>query len=92
MNLKNIDIHSLNKERVLAALGLQAAPSTWSMATKIISLVGIGALAGATVALLLSPKAGPDIRRSLRRTLRNGIDEVLDVLPDKLDVPIPRGV
>lgn len=92
MNLKNIDIRNLNKERVLAALGLQTAPSTWSVATKIAGFVGLGVLAGAAVALLLSPKAGPEIRRSLRRTLRNGIDDVLDVIPDKLDVPLPRGV
>lgn len=91
MNLKNIDLRNLNKRRLLASLGLQAVPSAWSVTTKLVAFIGIGAAAGAAVALLVSPKAGRDIRRSLRRSLRQGIDEVLDVLPDKVDVPLSRG-
>jgi hypothetical protein len=89
MNLN--DIRNLNKKQLLAILGLQVVPSVVSVTAKIIGFIGIGVVAGATVALLASPKTGREVRHSLRRTLRNGIDEVLDVLPDKLEVPLPRG-
>jgi len=89
MNLKSI--RNLNKKQILATLGLQTAPSAISATARILGFIGIGVVAGATLALLGTPKTGREVRHSLRRTLRNGIDEVLDVLPDKLEVRLPRG-
>ncbi len=89
MNLKNI--RNLDKKQILATFGLQAVPSVVSVTAKLIGFIGIGVVAGAAFALLVSPKTGREVRHSIRRTLRSGIDEVLDAIPDKLEVPLPRG-
>ncbi len=68
---------------VLGAMGLQRRPSTFSRIATGVGLIAAGAAVGAGVAMLLSPRTGPQNRaliqrgvRSLRRDASEAIDEV----------------
>ena len=72
--MKLSDIRDLNKDDVLAALGLASKPSTSERLLGTLSIFGIGLLVGAGAALLLAPKSGQDLREDLGdrfRKLRN---------------------
>lgn len=82
MNIK--DIKNLDKEQILDLLGLEERSATssilWSLA-----LVGIGAIAGAGVALLLAPQSGRELRESVSRKLKNAADDVVSTTRSKVD-------
>ena len=64
------DIKSVSREDLLGLVGLKTKNSlrSWLGGS---GLVGIGLAVGATVALLLTPKSGPDIRDSMLDGLRS---------------------
>jgi gas vesicle protein len=68
MKLQNIK--NMSKEDVLGMVGLQRKNSlrTWLGGG---GLVGIGLAVGAAIALLATPKSGPEIRDSLVAGFRN---------------------
>jgi gas vesicle protein len=55
---------------MLGAMKLQRRPSTFSRIATGVGLVAVGAAVGAGVAMLLTPKSGPQNRAALRRGLR----------------------
>ena len=67
MKLQNIK--NMSKEDVLGMVGLQRRHPlrTWLGGS---GLVGIGLAVGATIALLLAPKSGPELRDSMLEGLR----------------------
>jgi uncharacterized membrane protein YebE (DUF533 family) len=56
----------LNKEELLAKLGLETKPSVGQAILSALGPFGIGLLVGAGVALLLAPKSGRELRGSIR--------------------------
>jgi gas vesicle protein len=82
MKLK--DIKELNKDKLLAMVGLEVAASITSKLLGATALVAAGALVGASVALLWTPKTGKELRREIRRRVRNSSEQVTDMLPDAL--------
>jgi hypothetical protein len=56
----------LNKEELLAKLGLETRPSVGQAILSALGPFGIGLLVGAGVALLLAPKSGRDLRGDIR--------------------------
>ena len=65
-------LQSLSSDDILAALGLQRKPSTFSAVFGPTAAVfAAGAVVGAAAALLLAPKAGPQLRRELTATARD---------------------
>ena len=68
MRLQNIK--NVSREDLLGLVGLKTKNSlrSWLGGS---GLVGIGLAVGATVALLLTPKSGPDIRASMLDGLRS---------------------
>ena len=68
--MKLHDIKNMDKDDVLATLGLEARRSHGSRMLTTLGTFGIGLLAGAGVALLLAPKSGSDLRQNLRARLR----------------------
>lgn len=83
MKLK--DIKELNKEKVLGMVGLQVAASATAKILGAAALIGLGVLVGASAAILWAPKSGKELRREIRRRLRNGSDELSDLLPDTIE-------
>lgn len=68
---------------ILGSMGLQRRPSTFSRVTTGVGLIAAGAVVGAGVALLLSPRSGAQNRatiakrfRALRRDAEGVVDEV----------------
>lgn len=84
MKLK--DIKELNKDKVLGMIGLQIAASATAKIVGAAALIGLGMLVGASAAMLWTPKTGKDLRREIRRRLKNGSDQVADLMPDSLEV------
>ncbi len=82
MKLK--DIKELNKDKLLAMVGLEVAASITSKILGATALVAVGALVGASVALLWTPKTGKELRREIRRRMRNSSEQVADLLPDAM--------
>jgi hypothetical protein len=84
------DLKNLDKDRVLAMIGLQTLTSATATVLRSVGLVVVGAAIGAGAALLLAPKSGKELRKEIRRHFKNGVDEMMNVLPDKMDeVPTP---
>lgn len=79
------EIKELDKDKVLAMIGLQVAASTTAKILSTAALFAVGAVVGAGVALLWAPKPGKVLRRAIRRKLRNGTDELSDLLPDRFE-------
>lgn len=72
----------INKEDVLEALGIGSSTSDWILPSLI--GFGVGALVGASVAILLAPKSGAEMREELMdrgRDLVNRGKEVLGSAP-----------
>ncbi len=83
--MKLSDIRDLNKDDVLAALGLTSKPSTSEVILGRMSMFGLGLLVGVGAALLLAPKSGEDLREDLGnrlRDLRAGVREKLEAAGD----------
>jgi hypothetical protein len=68
--MKLQDIKNMDKDDVLATLGLEARRTYGSRMLTTLGTFGIGLLVGAGVALLLAPKAGSALRQDLRAKLR----------------------
>jgi gas vesicle protein len=68
--MKLSDITDLNKEDILAAIGLASKPTTAEKLLGTLSIFGVGLLVGAGTALLLAPKSGQDLRGDLGERLR----------------------
>ena len=68
--MKLQDIKDMSKGNLLAMVGLRRKNSlrTWLRGS---GLVGIGLAVGATIALLLTPKSGPELRDSMISGLRS---------------------
>jgi hypothetical protein len=70
--MKLQDVKNLEKDDVLAMLGLQARESDTARLLGALGTFGVGILVGAGVALLLAPKAGRELRHDIGRKLRRG--------------------
>jgi hypothetical protein len=68
--MKLQDITNMDKDDVLGMLGLEARRSHSNRLLTTLGTFGIGLLVGAGVGLLLAPKAGSDLRQTLRAKLR----------------------
>jgi gas vesicle protein len=76
MNLK--DVQKLDRDEILALLGLEKKPSTGDWLAGALGTFGVGLLVGAGIALILAPKPGHELRREIRDRLRrvpNGVKE-----------------
>ena len=75
---------NLRRDDILEALGLRTRSDTDWIAPAMIGL-GCGALIGATLALLLTPRSGTDLREDLmergRRVMRRARDESIPEPP-----------
>jgi YtxH-like protein len=70
--MKLQDVKNLEKDDVLAMLGLQARESDTARLLGALGTFGVGILVGAGVALLLAPKAGRELRHDIGRKLKRG--------------------
>jgi hypothetical protein len=78
--MKLQDIKNMDKDDVLAMLGLETSRSNSSRLLSTLGTFGIGLLVGAGVGLLLAPKAGSALRQDLRTKFRrDGKPEVEEV-------------
>ncbi len=75
--MKLHDIKSMDKDDVLALLGLETKHSNTSRLLGTLGTFGIGLLVGAAVALLVAPKAGSELRQDLRTKMRRDGKEVV---------------
>lgn len=83
------DSKNLDKERILDKLGLQEK----STLSSVLSLIGIGALAGAVLALLLTPKTGSELRQTMGRTFKRTAGDVATKARAKVgEVQAERGM
>jgi hypothetical protein len=64
--MKLQDLPNMDKNDVLALLGLQTKNSDAGRLLGTLGTFGIGLLVGAGVALLLAPKSGTELRQDLR--------------------------
>jgi hypothetical protein len=74
MTLK--DVTRLDTDRLLDAVGLKTKQSGEAWLTVALAAFGVGLLVGASMGLLLAPKAGPGLREDLRDRLRHVSDGV----------------
>jgi len=70
------DLRDLDKDDVLAMLGLETKRSTGAVVLGTLATFGVGILVGAGVGLLLAPKAGRELRDDIRERLRRSPDDV----------------
>ncbi len=81
MNTK--DIKNLDKDQILELLGLETERSVASSVLWSIGLVGIGAIAGAVLGLLLAPQTGRELRENVSRKLKSATAQAAGVARDK---------
>jgi gas vesicle protein len=74
--MKLQDVKNLEKNDVLALLGLQTKESGTSRLLGTLGAFAVGLLAGAGVALLLAPKPGRELRQDIRSKLRRSEEEI----------------
>jgi len=68
--MKISDVSDLSKNDILSALGLSIKPSTTERVAGSLGLIGLGAIIGAGVALLLAPSTGQELRNDLSQRIR----------------------
>ncbi len=78
------DIRNLDKDQILELLGIEQK-STLSSVAGSLGWIGVGALTGAAVALLLSPKSGTELRHAVTRTFRRKADDAVAAARTKFD-------
>lgn len=88
MNVK--DIKNMDKEHILELLGLKE-DSTLGSVFGALGWIGVGALAGAVVALLLAPKTGRELRETVGRKIKQRGEEVVGTARAKIDDVAERG-
>jgi gas vesicle protein len=76
--MKISDVRDLNKDDILAALGLADQPSTSDRLLGTLTIFGVGLLVGAGAALLLAPKSGQDLRETLGERFRKLRDDEVE--------------
>lgn len=69
--MKLEDLKSLNKDDILAALGLESKRSTTNMVASSLGVFSIGLVVGAAAALLFAPKTGKDMRDEVGTRMRS---------------------
>lgn len=83
MNLK--DLKNMDKNDLLGLLGLEQIPSGASSVLRSLGLIGIGALIGASVGLLLAPSSGRELRDDLSKRIKTGTDRALETANQAVD-------
>jgi len=73
MNFK--DLRDLDKDDLLAMLGLQTKSSTSALVLGTLGTFGVGLLVGAGIGLLLAPKPGRELRDDIRERLRRNAED-----------------
>ena len=73
--MKMQDVKDMDKNDVLALLGLETKQSDAGRLLTTLGTFGVGLLVGAGVALLLAPKPGREVRQDLRARMRTGKGE-----------------
>jgi hypothetical protein len=63
--MKIRDLTDMSKDDILSALGLQSKQSATSWAMGTLGLFSMGLLVGASIALILAPKPGVELRREI---------------------------
>lgn len=86
--MKLQDVKSMDKDDVLALLGLETKHSDAGRMLTAMGTFGVGLLVGAGVALLLAPKPGRELRQDLRARMRTSKGEVDGVDGSPADVPV----
>lgn len=76
------DFKNLDKHHILEMLGIEKPITSRVLGT--IGLVAIGALAGATVALLLAPKTGREFRESVARGAKQTAEDLVNAARAKV--------
>jgi hypothetical protein len=82
MNIK--DLKNLDKDEILELLGVDVR-STTSSVLWTAGLLVVGMLAGATAALLLSPKSGRELRETLGRRAKDTADDIITTARTKVN-------
>jgi gas vesicle protein len=68
--MKLSDLKDLNKDDILAALGLETKTGLSQRLLGTLGIFGAGLLVGAGVALMLAPKSGTELREDLGERFR----------------------
>lgn len=68
--MKLSDLKDLNKDDILAALGLETKTGFSQRLAGTLGIFGAGLLVGAGVALMLAPKSGTELREDLGERFR----------------------
>lgn len=79
------DTSDLSKNDILGVLGLTMRPTVSQRMVSSIGFVGLGALVGAGVALLLAPSSGQDLRKGLGSRIRRVAPETNGLANDSVD-------
>ncbi len=82
--MKMKDLKNLDKDEILELLGVDVR-STTSSVLWTTGLLVVGALAGATLALLVSPKSGRELRASLGRHAKEAADDIITTARTKVN-------
>jgi len=80
--MKLSDISDLSKDDILSALGLASRRSASQRALGTVGLLGLGAIIGAGVALLLAPSSGENLRGDLGRRIRRFSPDIASDTPN----------
>jgi hypothetical protein len=67
------DLRNLNKEEILARLGLQMTPGPLSWLLPALGLFGAGMLVGTGLGMMMAPKPGRELRADLANRLENAL-------------------
>ncbi len=81
MNVK--DLKNLDKDDILELLGVQTSSTSSVLWT--VGLLAVGAVVGATTALLLAPKSGRELRESFGQRAKETADEIISTARAKVD-------
>jgi hypothetical protein len=73
--MKLTDLRHLDKDDILAALGLETKSSTGAWLAGTLGTFGVGLLVGAGLGLMLAPKPGRELREDLRERLRRAPED-----------------
>ncbi|MBI3180807.1 MAG: YtxH domain-containing protein [Myxococcales bacterium] len=81
------DIKDLDRDDVLALLGLERKRGAADWILPAIGFFGVGMLVGAGLGLMLAPKSGLELREDIRARLQGGPDQMAGGFPAPSPVP-----
>ncbi len=81
MNIK--DLKNLDKKEILELLGVEVGGASSVLWT--VGLLAIGAVVGATAALMLAPKTGRELRESFGRRAKDAADDIITTARAKVN-------